>query len=234
MAANHAYIADTTTENNRLDLISIEKVFLCFSDIRARSPTFSLALGLLFAGMGLGPSVGAVLIRYTGKVLSVFYFATSVHFANCIFIMTVIPESLTQKKMLLSRAKYAQDLKDSTQDLGSNSSAFKFLNKFKILFSFLSPLSIFLPAQTESRNPLRKKSRDWSLTLLVISYGFHNLMMVNKRYQVVRCTYPQSRRARTPLNFSTLQQLLGGRRKLLGIYFILQPFLTLGSRSATG
>ncbi|KAF8077579.1 major facilitator superfamily domain-containing protein [Lyophyllum atratum] len=153
-AAMHAYIADTTTEANR-------------------SRTFALSLGLLFTGMAFGPTLGSLLIRVTGQLLSVFYVATLLHLIYASMVWFVLPESLLQSQMQQSRVKYEEELRDTARDRESNP-AVGLLVRVKRLFTFLSPLTVFLPELKAARlgdNPLKRKRRDWNLTLLAVVYG---------------------------------------------------------------
>ncbi|KAF8163650.1 major facilitator superfamily domain-containing protein [Crassisporium funariophilum] len=159
VAAFHAYMADTTTENNR-------------------SRVFSLSLGLLFTGMALGPTLGSLLIRFTGQTLSVFFVAASMHVLYAFLVWFIIPESLPKKHMALSKTKYADALRDTALDREQNP-AVSFLVKSKRIFAFLSPLTIFTPEEEKltTRNPLKAPKKDWNLTLLALGYAFTISMM---------------------------------------------------------
>ncbi|KAG6908765.1 hypothetical protein DXG01_003377 [Tephrocybe rancida] len=150
IAAMHAYVADTTTES-------------------ARSRTLSLCLGLLFAGMAIGPTLGGLLVRFSGSPLSVFYAALGVHVVYALMVYLVLPESLLKSQMEKSREKYAAELRETSQ-----SSAAGVLGQVKRLFAFLSPLSVFLPElkeQVPGENPLKRRKRDWTLTLVAGVYA---------------------------------------------------------------
>ncbi|TFK36324.1 major facilitator superfamily domain-containing protein [Crucibulum laeve] len=160
IAAMHAYMADTSNESNR-------------------SRVFSLSLGLLFTGMAIGPTIGSLLIRATGQVLSVFYVAACMHLLYAFLVWFVIPESLPQARRDRSKIKYAQELEDTARDRQQNP-AVGFLMWFKRLFAFLSPLTIFMPEvkpESGNRNPLKKPKRDWNLTLMALGYGLTISMM---------------------------------------------------------
>ncbi|KAF9053900.1 MFS general substrate transporter [Hymenopellis radicata] len=147
MAALHAYLADTTTRANR-------------------SRVFSLSLGLMFSGMGIGPTLGGLLIRVTGNILSVFYFTTLTHFVYAFLIWFIIPESLTQAQRRMSRVKHDHSIVVARE--GQN----KWTVWMKRIFGFLSPLSVFMPEVTAGTNPLKTSRRDWNLTLVAFAYGF--------------------------------------------------------------
>ncbi|KAG5636197.1 hypothetical protein H0H81_008867 [Sphagnurus paluster] len=154
VAAIHAYVADTTPEVKR-------------------SRVFSLSLGLLFAGMALGPTLGGLLIRFSGSVLSVFYAAAVVHFIYASLVWLALPESLLKSQMQTSQLKYDKELRKSALERASNP-AVGLLFRSKRLFAFLSPLTTFLPEMDPVRpgeNPLKRKRKDWNLTLIAAAYG---------------------------------------------------------------
>ncbi|KAJ6623481.1 hypothetical protein B0H10DRAFT_2162474 [Mycena sp. CBHHK59/15] len=147
-AAIHAYLADTTSP----------------------SRVFSLFLGLVFGGMGLGPTLGGLLVRFSHSLLSVFYLATTIHALYALFIWLLCPESLTKLQMQSAAIQYTEALR-----LLPNEQDPTLLFRIKSLFSFLKPMTIFFPVSLESSpnfNPLKGRKRDWNLTLLAAAYGF--------------------------------------------------------------
>ncbi|KDR73681.1 hypothetical protein GALMADRAFT_251462 [Galerina marginata CBS 339.88] len=164
IAALHGYLADTTTESDR-------------------SRIFSLSLGLLFTGMALGPTLGALLIRFTGQTISVFYVAASLHVVYTILVWTTIPESLDKKKMDQAKAKYAVDLLETANEREVNP-AVGLLVRLRRLFAFLSPLTIFMPEEEKhTGNPLKKPKKDYNLTLMALGYGFTISLMGSYTYK---------------------------------------------------
>ncbi|KAG6902244.1 hypothetical protein C0995_002616 [Termitomyces sp. Mi166 len=157
IAAIHAYVADTTTES-------------------ARSRTLSLALGLLFTGMAIGPSLGGLLVRFTGSPLSVFYAAAGIHLIYAFIVCLVLPESLLKSQMEQSRLKHDSELRDTSENLAAGA-----LVRIRRLFAFLSPLSVFLPDFKEmapGQNPLKRKKKDWNLTIVAGVYALAISIMV--------------------------------------------------------
>ncbi|KAF8236196.1 hypothetical protein L208DRAFT_1252513 [Tricholoma matsutake] len=144
-AAMHGYLADTTTESTR-------------------SRVFSLSLGLFFTGMTFGPTLGGLLIRFSGNALSVFYLAGLIHFLYACMVWLIVPESLSLRQMDLLHRKYVAE-SDGDRVHGIT----------KRLFAFLSPLTLLMPGiggeEQGNINPLKAKGRDWSLTLLSAAYG---------------------------------------------------------------
>jgi MFS family permease len=85
----HAYVADCT-------------------DPARRSRVFSIYLGLVYIGMAIGPAFGGLLIRQSGDLLAVFYYAFSNHFAFATMVWFAIPESLAPTQLARAKAAYNQ------------------------------------------------------------------------------------------------------------------------------
>ena len=137
-----------------------------------RSRLFSLSSGLLFTGMAIGPTLGSLVIRFTGKPLSVFFAATAIHIVYTFFVWFILPESLSKKQMENTKSKYAVDLLETANEREQNP-AVGLLVKLRRTFAFLSPLTIFMPEeQKDSLNPLKKSKTDWNLTLMALGYAF--------------------------------------------------------------
>ena len=137
-----------------------------------RSRFFSLSLGFLFTGMAIGPTFGSLFIRFTGKALSVFFVAATIHVVYTFFVWFILPESLSKKRMENTKSKYAADLVETANEREQNP-AVSLLVKLRRTFTFLSPLTIFMPEeQKSSSNPLKKPKMDWNLTLMALGYAF--------------------------------------------------------------
>ncbi|CAA7270975.1 unnamed protein product [Cyclocybe aegerita] len=173
VAACHAYMADTSNENNR--------------------KIFSFSLGLMFTGFAVGPALGSLLIRFTGHVLSVFFAAAASHILYTILVFFILPESVSQKQMALAKARYAAELLDHAQERERNP-AVGVLVKIRRLFAFLSPLTVFLPGEAKTKpdgNPLKKPKKDWNLTLMALGYGFTITIMgsYSTKFQYAASTF---------------------------------------------
>lgn len=153
VAAQHAYIAETSNDATRARYLSLN-------------------LGLMFTGLAIGPTVGSLLIRSTGVIISVFWLTLAVHLLYAVLIFAGLPEPLSQRRMMASRKKYADELRDDAEDRASCSTP-GWRMRAKRLFKFLAPLSILLPNFVENdRKPLKTKERDWTLALIAVAYGF--------------------------------------------------------------
>lgn len=149
IAAFHAYIADC-------------------SDPATRSRIFSRLLGLLFTGVALGPSLGGLAERLTGKSYVVFYIALGAHAVAACFIWFIVPESLLPAQM--EAARRAQR--------ASNQGHFS-----SWISGFFAPLTVFAPvAQKEGVTPQKSIKKDWSLTWLALSYALDSLIFGGIQY----------------------------------------------------
>ncbi|KAH9484438.1 putative membrane protein [Psilocybe cubensis] len=165
IAAMHGYMADTTAENTR-------------------SRMFSLSLGLLFSGMAIGPTLGSLLIRFTGETLSVFYLATAVHLAYTVMVWTVLPEPLTKEQMQNAKDRYNAELSNAASGREQLRPSTRLLVEFSRIFTFLVPLAIFLPKYGgATTNPLKTPGKDYNLALMAIAYGFTISVMGSYTYK---------------------------------------------------
>ncbi|KAG9105898.1 hypothetical protein FRC07_009068, partial [Ceratobasidium sp. 392] len=142
-AASHAYVSDTV-------------------DAARRSRLFSLFLGAMFVGMALGPTLGALLIRHTNDLLSIFYLGAVIHLLNTILCVLILPESLTEKERAAAKERYISSQPTNRPTV---------LNRvWSMVATFARPLVIFTPRRLP-------KGRDWNLTLIGIAYGTAMLNM---------------------------------------------------------
>ncbi|KAK4155817.1 major facilitator superfamily domain-containing protein [Chaetomidium leptoderma] len=61
----------------------------------------------LFTGLAFGPLLAGYLVEWTGSLLSIFYILLGCHIFFVLFMTFVAPESLSRKKQLVAREKYA-------------------------------------------------------------------------------------------------------------------------------
>ena len=93
MALTHAYASDCTPPPKR-------------------AMAFGYFHACLFGGIAVGPLIAAVLVRETHSIVTMFYFAMGVHILFILYILFVVPESLSKKRQLLAREKYAAEMGD--------------------------------------------------------------------------------------------------------------------------
>ncbi|KAF9218282.1 MFS general substrate transporter [Gyrodon lividus] len=157
VAANHAYLADTT-------------------DSSTRSRYFSLSLGLMFTGVAVGPIVGGILMRLTGTTLSVFYLATVLHTIYALLAIFVLPESLTRARARCARLRHKKEKANGV----NNGRA---LRVFKGATNFLTPLAVLLPERILDGNPLKRPKGDWSLFFTAVGYGLNTTILGSLSYK---------------------------------------------------
>ena len=87
MAATNAYVADCTTPERR-------------------AVSFGYIYSVFFLGIALGPVIGGLLISRTGSVVTLFYCALAVHASFALFILFLIPESVTKEHMMEATRKW--------------------------------------------------------------------------------------------------------------------------------
>ncbi|KAH9930707.1 major facilitator superfamily domain-containing protein [Fomitopsis serialis] len=136
------------------------------TDLSTRSRYFSLVVGLVFVGYSIGPTLGSLIITWTGSTLSVFYFSTFIHTLYVLAALFVIPESLSATQMDEFRRAHHEEnkrLREKRAEGGVGAWAGS-------AFGFLRPLALLLPV-TPVATPEGKKRRNWSLLLLAAGYG---------------------------------------------------------------
>jgi hypothetical protein len=130
-------------------------------------------------GVAIGPTIGGLLIRLTGSVLSVFYLETCVHAIYCFANWFIIPESLTSAQMAAARKKHEAMLAARKEETAPMSMLAAAAFHVKRVLWFFTPLAIFLPIVKQSSNPLKRAKRDWNLTLVVLAHGCVLLLIVS-------------------------------------------------------
>ncbi|KAF8476000.1 tetracycline-efflux transporter-like protein [Kalaharituber pfeilii] len=86
-AVAHSYAADCTTSARR-------------------AVSFGYFQGTLFLGIAIGPALGGMLIKATGNVLNVFYAAMTAQIVIILYVVLVLPESLTSTRMAQAQVKH--------------------------------------------------------------------------------------------------------------------------------
>ncbi|KAJ7723380.1 major facilitator superfamily domain-containing protein [Mycena metata] len=140
-------------------------VFGYLSDVSTpeeRTHIFSVVLGFILAGLGLGPLLGSFIIRTTHSLVAVFYVAAALRAIYVCLVRFLLPESRTTAQREKSAAKHHEIT------LHANETAWW---RFQRLFLFLKPLSILWPEKITQGHSSKVGRRDWNLTLLVLSYG---------------------------------------------------------------
>ncbi|OCL12321.1 tetracycline-efflux transporter-like protein [Glonium stellatum] len=129
MALAHSYATDTTPPQKR-------------------NVAFGYFHGCLFTGIALGPILAGYIIKGTGSVLSVFYVALGCHTLFIVFLMGLIPESLSKSRQYAAREKRRLEV----IQLGP---AADWINQLRS-FNLLEPLKILYPTGEGSSSAIRR------------------------------------------------------------------------------
>lgn len=136
MALSHAYATDCTSPGTR-------------------NVAFGYFHASLFTGIAIGPILAGYIVKLTGQIVVVFYTLTAVHVVFVLFLIFVIPESLSK-----SRQKKARDLHaDRVTQRGPNGD---WINQLRSL-NILAPLKTLYPTGPGTSPALR-----WNLILLCV------------------------------------------------------------------
>ena len=87
MAVSNAYASDCTPPSKR-------------------SKAFAFFYASLFTGFAFGPLVSAEIVKYTGDILNAFYVAIATHVFFLLFMVSIVPESLSKRRQLEAREKW--------------------------------------------------------------------------------------------------------------------------------
>ncbi|KAH9972213.1 major facilitator superfamily domain-containing protein [Russula compacta] len=143
------------------------------SDPSTRSRIFSRFIGLICVGLAFGPTLGAVIERFSGKPSIVFYVALGLHVMCALYTWFIIPESLLPAQMDAARR--------ARSGSGSGSRGHWFIR----IFSFLAPLVALAPQPRKwgaSVSPQKAPNQDWSLTWLALSLAPESLVAGSLQY----------------------------------------------------
>ncbi|KAL8967745.1 MAG: hypothetical protein Q9183_002777 [Haloplaca sp. 2 TL-2023] len=110
-----------------------------------RNVAFGYFHGVLFAGVALGPLLAGYIIKWTGTLVSIFYYAIIAHTFFALFVLIVVPESLSKERQFIAREKvdYAGEANGGSW-LGQAVTVFKASN-------LLAPLKVLWPSGTHNR-----------------------------------------------------------------------------------
>jgi Major Facilitator Superfamily len=109
-----------------------------------RAIVFGYFHACLFVGIAIGPLLAAGIVEKTKSVITVFYLSLAVHLCFLIYIVLVIPESLSKKRQMAAREKHAMTVSDDNSFFLGLRSA-----------NLLAPLKILHPTGEGSSPQLR-------------------------------------------------------------------------------
>ena len=120
MALTHAYATDCTPPAKR-------------------NVTFGYFHGCLFTGIALGPLFAGFVVKSTGSIRSVFWFAFAAHLFFLSFVLFFVPESLSEERQHAAREKAALAKSDGSATPN---------NWYKAVWNTLRNTNLFTPLKT--------------------------------------------------------------------------------------
>lgn len=177
----NAYIADCTDLTTRyVRVVPAPQKIL--TDSMQRSRYFSLVVGLVFVGYSIGPTLGSLIITWTGSTLSVFHFSTLIHGLYVLAALFIIPESLSAAQMAEFRRAHHEEGKRLAEERAEGGVTAWLMSAF----GFLRPLALLLPVTIVT--PEGKTQRSWSLFLLAAGYGSMISLKVRRAINLARAS----------------------------------------------
>lgn len=168
MALSHSYATDCTPPQKR-------------------NVVFGYFHGCLFTGVALGPLFAGYIIKLTGKIVSVFYVSLGFHLFFILFLLFVIPESLSKSRQLLAREKHRISIE-------ATGPAADWINQARS-FNLFAPLKVLYPTGPGASPAVRR-----NLLLLAavdtiifgVAMGSLSVVILYVNYQFEWDTYYQS------------------------------------------
>ncbi|CAK7202434.1 hypothetical protein SEUCBS139899_005157 [Sporothrix eucalyptigena] len=74
-----------------------------------RAVSFGYMHACLFTGMAFGPLLAGYFVEWTGSLLSIFYVTLGCHITFILYIIFILPESLSVRRQNIAREKYAKE-----------------------------------------------------------------------------------------------------------------------------
>jgi len=133
MALSYAYASDCTIPEKR-------------------NVVFGYYQGSLFAGIAFGPILAGYIVKATGKLLTPFYVALSLHLVILVSLLFIVPESLTKERQMAAREK--KHVKDDGEGASRTWSSAP-IRIFKTS-NLLAPLSILWPTGPGTNPAVRR------------------------------------------------------------------------------
>ncbi|SCV74651.1 BQ2448_7680 [Microbotryum intermedium] len=184
-ATSNAYLADCT-------------------DAGSRARIFSVLGGVIFAGIAIGPTLGAILVRQSGSIILPFYVALAMHITYASVMLFVIPESLTKTRQHAARERHAEEraARHAAEDEEArkakvNGAVMVVVLKVKRIalrpWGFLKPVGLMMPRkrdpnEMEEDRPMLDAmgpvKAGWDFSLLKISIAVACFSMGLAVYQV--------------------------------------------------
>lgn len=125
-----------------------------FTPPAQRNVSFGYFHGVLFTGVALGPLLAGYMVKWTGTIVSVFYYAIVAHTFFALLVLSVVPESLTKKRQLAAREKteFASDAAKHYSEESWTTYTKTTLRRYNIL----APLRTLWPTGSGSSHAVRR------------------------------------------------------------------------------
>ena len=141
---SHSYTSDCTPPSKRA--VSIGYMHAC-----------------LFTGMAFGPLLAGYFVEWTGSLLSIFYVVLGCHITFILYIIFILPESVSKRRREVAWEKHAKLQEQTAREdaLNGNQSRAGPLGSLKKVYrgiresSPLAPLKILVPSGTRFRRVRR-------------------------------------------------------------------------------
>ncbi|KAL8925476.1 MAG: hypothetical protein Q9172_002193 [Xanthocarpia lactea] len=118
-----------------------------------RNVAFGYFQGVLFTGIALGPLIAGYVVKWTGTIVSVFYFAVAAHTFFALFVFLVVPESLNKERQKAAREK-ADFIGEPEAYSGYWHRLVKTIRRNN--YNFLAPLKILWPSGSGNDSAVRR------------------------------------------------------------------------------
>lgn len=133
MALSYAYASDCTIPEKR-------------------NVIFGYYHGSLFAGIALGPILAGYVVKWSGQIITVFYMALGLHASVFLFILLILPESLTEERQAAAREK-RKHLKVGEEAMQT---WFPWLNQIIKQNNILAPVTVLWPTGPGTNPAVRR------------------------------------------------------------------------------
>ncbi|KAI4116337.1 MAG: hypothetical protein LQ338_007733 [Usnochroma carphineum] len=134
MALTNAYVSDCTPPAKR-------------------NVAFGYFHGVLFTGVALGPLLAGYMVKWTGTLVSVFYYAVIAHTFFALFVLLIVPESVTKQRKLAAREK-ADIAEGAENDFGDSWTTYTKATLRR--YNILAPLKTLWPTGPSSSRAVRR------------------------------------------------------------------------------
>lgn len=150
MALCYAYASDCTAPNKR-------------------NVAFGYYHGSLFCGIAIGPILAGYIVKATGQLLSIFYIALGAHSAFLLFLLFILPESLSKKRQFRAREK-SKLVSAGVGEQQTPSSPLSYSIELLTGMKLLQPLAILWPTG-QGTNPAVRRNLAFLAAVDTIMFG---------------------------------------------------------------